>query len=131
MNLKLNLLAFFTLASTLHLHAQVTTCKSLHNGSFKIFDKESGTTYIKRTETSQTETNKEMGYEMIFDVKWIDDCTYELRPKKLIKGDPAIIRDGKGVLTTMIKTINETNYIAETTSNFSDQKLTFVVKIIK
>jgi len=131
MNIKLGLLTIFLLASSITIFSQTPSCKSLHNGSFKIFDKDAGNTYIKRTDNVQTETNEKMGFEMTFDVKWVDDCTYELRPKKLIKGDPSMFGDGKGVLTTKIKTINETNYIAETTSNFSDQTLTFVVKIIK
>ena len=131
MNIKLGLLTIFLLVSSITIFSQTPSCKSLHNGSFKIFDKDAGNTYIKRTDNVQTETNEKMGFEMTFDVKWVDDCTYELRPKKLIKGDPSMFGDGKGVLTTKIKTINETNYIAETTSNFSDQTLTFVVKIIK
>ena len=73
---------------TLTALAQKPTCKSLHTGSFKIYTKETGTTFIKRTEKLQSEKNDDLGYEMVFDIVWIDECTYELRPKKTDKGRP-------------------------------------------
>ena len=56
---------------------------------------------------------------MVFDIVWIDECTYELRPKKLIKGDPSIMGDGTHVLKTRIKEISKNSYTAETSANFN------------
>ena len=111
--------------------AQKPTCKSLHTGSFKIFTKESGTTYIKRSEKIQTEKNDDLGYEIIFDIVWIDECTYELRPKKLIKGDPWVMGDGTHVLKVRIKEISNYTYIAHTTASFNPGSFEFVVDILK
>ncbi len=111
--------------------AQQLTCKSLHTGSFKIFTKETGTTFISRTAKEQVEKNDDLGYEVIFDIKWINDCTYELRPKKLIKGNPAIMGDGNSVLKTKIKDISPTGYVAETSSNFDTSVIDIKVEIVR
>jgi hypothetical protein len=131
MNIKLAFLTFFIFVTTLTAIAQKTTCKSLHTGSFKVFTKESGNTFIERTEKYQLEKNDKLGYEIIFDITWTDECTYELRPKKLIKGDPAILGDGTNVLKTKIKKISDNSYIAETSANFNDGIVDFTVEIIK
>ena len=109
---------------------QKPTCKSLHTGSFKVPTKDAGTTYIKRTAKEQYEKNDYLGYELILSVTWIDDCTYELRPKKLIKGDPAIMGDGTNVVRTKIKKISVNSYIAETTGSYGEGTVDFVVDII-
>lgn len=112
------------------LPVQNPPCKSLHTGTFKITTEETGTTFITRNDTLQTEENTFLGYKIIFDITWIDDCTYDLRPKKLIKGDPWILGDGKNVLRTRIKNITSKSYTAETSSNFDDGVINFEVEII-
>jgi hypothetical protein len=124
----LTLLALIIASTAL---AQKPACKSLHVGSFKVSTKESGTTLIKRTEKHQIEKNDDLGYEVIFDITWIDECIYELRPKLLIKGDPSIMGDGTFVLKTKIKEISDNGYVAETSANFSPGVFDFVVEIIK
>jgi len=109
---------------------QKPTCKSLHTGFFKVSTKESGTTLIKRAAKEQLEKNDYLGYEVIMSITWIDDCTYDLRPKKLIKGDPAIMGDGTNVVRTKIKKITANSYIAETSGSFGDGTIDFVVDII-
>lgn len=131
MKIKPGFLTLFALIITLTAFGQKPSCKSLHTGSFKIFAKESGTTFIKRTGKIQIEKNDDLGYEIIFDITWTDECTYELRPKKLIKGDPSILGDGKNVLKTRIKKISGNSYMAETSANFSDLVIDFEVEIIK
>ncbi|MEP6628755.1 MAG: hypothetical protein ABJA32_12260, partial [Ginsengibacter sp.] len=59
-----------------------------------------------------------------------NDCVYELRPKELIEGDPAILGDGKNVLTVRIKNINKKSYVAETSANFSKGIVDFEVEIL-
>jgi len=131
MTTRLVLLTLSIQIFTLTVLGQKPTCKSLHTGSFKIFTKETGTTFIKRTEKLQTEINDDLGYEIIFDITWINECTYELRPKKLIKGDPSIMGDGKDVLKTRIKEISNNTYVAETSANFNSGIKDFVVEIIR
>ena len=53
-----------------------------------------------------------------------------MRPKELIKGDPSIIGNGQNVIRTKIKEISDNKYIAETSANFSDVIMDFVVEII-
>lgn len=125
--LLFSVLSFFSLI----LFGQKPTCKSLQQGSFKIVSKETGTTFIKRTDKEQIEKNETLGYEVIFSIKWLDECTYELRPKKLIKGDPSIMGDGTHFVKTKIKEISNKTYVAETTASFSDQTVDFVVDIVK
>ena len=131
MKIKPGFLTLLTLLITLTAFGQKPTCKSLHTGSFKVSTKESGTTLIKRTEKYQIEKNDDLGYEVIFDITWIDECIYELRPKKIIKGDPSIMGNGTNVLKTKIKKISDNSYIAETSANFSEGKFDFVVEIMK
>ena len=105
-------------------------CKSVQTGTFKVVTKESGTTYIKRTPTEHTEKNDELGYEVIFDIKWINECTYELRPKKVIKGDPSIMGDGTNFVRVKIRDITAKTYIAETTASFTPATMEFLVEIL-
>ena len=129
--MKTLFIIIFSLASTFVSFSQTRDCKSLRTGSFKIFTKEAGTSYIQRTKDEQIEKSDDQGYEIIFDITWINDCTYELRPKKLIKGDPSIMGNGKNVLTTKIKEISGNSYLAESSSNFFEGAFVFTVEIIK
>lgn len=128
--MKVVIFLLFSIGASLPLFAQKPTCQSLHEGAFKITTEETGTTLIKRTKTYQVEENARFGYKIIFDIKWLDECTYELKPRQLITGDPAIMGNGKNVLTTRIKKINKTTYVAETSANFSDQIMSFEVEIL-
>ena len=130
MNSKHIILAIVAQIFTLTILGQNATCKSLHTGSFKVYTEESGTTFIKRTKKQQIEKNEYLGYEVIFDITWVDECTYELRPKKLIKGDPEIMGDGSSFVRTKIKNVTTKSYIAETTASFSQGIVDFVVEII-
>lgn len=110
--------------------SQRVTCRSLHEGTFRVVTKETGTTLIRRTKAVQIEENTFLNYKVIFDIIWIDDCVYELRPKEVIKGDPSILGDGKNVLTVRIKGVHKKNYIAETSANFSNGIVDFEVEIL-
>jgi hypothetical protein len=67
---------------------------------------------------------------VIFDIKWIDKCTYELKPKKVIKGDPFIMGDGTNFVRVKIREITAKNYIAETTASFTPETMEFLVEIL-
>lgn len=130
MRLKLIVFIFLAQFCLLGIQAQKPTCKSLHIGSFKVTSAESGTTFIKRGQKEQIEKNDFLGYEVVFDIKWLDECTYELRPKKLIKGDPSIMGNGNDFVRTKIKNITAKGYTAETTASFSPGSADFEVQII-
>ena len=128
---KTLLFTFALQAIAFTISAQTPGCQSLHTGSFKVSSPESGVTYIKRTKNQQIEKNDEIGYELILEITWIDECTYDLRPKKLVKGDPSIMGDGTGWVRTKIKNITPQGYTAETTSSFSSEVVDFLVEIVR
>lgn len=129
MLIRILFLAIFSFFALI-LFAQKPTCKSLQRGNFKVVSQDAGTTFIKRTDKEQIEKNEALGYEIIFSIKWLDECTYVLRPKKLIKGDPSIMGDGTHFVKTKIKEISNKTYVAETSASFSDQVVDFVVDIL-
>ena len=120
MIMRLSILVFFIMALNLALFGQTRTCQSLHVGTFKATSKERGITIIKRTKNSQVEENNYLGYKLAFDITWTSDCTYELRLRQVIKGDPAIY-EGKYVLKIRIKQIKKNSYTTENSSTFSDE----------
>ncbi len=128
--MKTLLILFLMIAFNSVLFGQDPTCMSLHEGTFKVITKETGTTFISRSTKYQTEENSFLKYKVIFDITWVDDCTYELRPKRIIEGDPAIMGSGKNVLRTRIKSITNKSYTAETSANFSLGTTDFKVEII-
>ena len=70
-----------------------------------------------------------MGLEIILDLNWIDECTYELKPKKLIKGDPSIMINPR-TLRTAIRNVTKGAYEAESTMEGTDQSMFYHVEII-
>jgi hypothetical protein len=127
---KLTFLLFIQII-TLSARSQNTTCKSLHTGTFKVYTKASGTTLIKRSSKIQIEKNDDLGIEMIFSVRWVNSCTYELRPLKIISGNPNLLGNGKRVLTTKIKDITNSSYVAETSANFIPDVIELKVEILE
>lgn len=109
---------------------QTKDCNPLHTGTFKLVSKTSGTTIIKRTEKLQVEENADMGVKMIFDITWVDECTYELRAKEVVKGDPVFMGKKGDFMTVRIKEIKAKSYIAVTTANFADFVLESEIEIL-
>jgi hypothetical protein len=100
----------------------------LHEGKFKLSDKESGVTFITRNEKYQTEVNPD--FNLVFSITWVDECTYELRPVKVIKGDASILE--KDIIVTVeIIDIKKHGYKAICTNNFSEEKSSCIVEILK
>lgn len=63
--------------------AQIKDCKKFKNGTFKLVDKNSGTTYIiKRKGDIQYEEIEGNSKQLSFHIKWIDDCKYTVLPTK-------------------------------------------------
>lgn len=60
--------------------AQKMDCKKFKNGTFKLVDKTTGTTFIiKRKGTIQTEEIEGGAHKYSFHVDWIDDCSYMIK----------------------------------------------------
>ena len=116
---------------SLNLFAQKPDCKLIHEGKFRIVDSLSGITIITRTKDFQVEENSGMGVKMIFDIKWIDDCTYELRPKEVVKGDQALMGNKGDFMTTHVKEVKTNSYIGVTTANFADFIKEWEVEMLK
>jgi len=87
-------------------------CKDVKTGIFKIADESNGVNIIKRSARFQTEINEEMGIELVLEIKWLDECTYQLKLVKVVKGDPAMLNNAPR-LTTHITEVTENGYRAE------------------
>jgi len=107
-----------------------TDCIDVRTGSFTLTSEYAGTTYIKRTKKHQIETGQNGDYKAKFDVVWLDDCTYQLRLKKLIKGPQELEGNDGDVLTVKILNIENGKMDVVSTSNFSDIELKAEIKII-
>ena len=110
--------------------AQSKDCQPFHTGNFKVTTKETGTTLIHRENGMQVEENEEMGAKMIFSVDWIDECTYELRPTQVIKGDKAMLNKNF-VITVHITDIKSHSYVAESTGNFFEGIMRLKIEAIE
>lgn len=107
---------------------QAQSCQSVHQGKFKIRSENSSVTMIARNENYQIEENKTLKIKMAFSITWIDDCTYELRPYKMIEGDPSyFIKDL--VITTAITQVKKYGYQAVCSNNLYAGTQTFIVEI--
>jgi hypothetical protein len=106
-------------------------CKRVHVGKFILVSPESGTTLITRTPLFQIEKNDTLGVEVLYDIKWVDDCTYQLRGKKIIKGDPAWAGKPTDYVTVTILEVKENSFRVKTTSNFSDLVIEREIEILK
>ena len=108
---------------------QTTTCKSLREGKFKVTTKETGTTIITRKNNLQIEENADMKVNIVFNIRWTSDCSYELSPKQVIQGDSSILQQGRVVKVQIIGFRNN-KYLAHSTSNFSDKTVDFEVEVL-
>ena len=80
------ILFFVSLLTVFTTHAQERKdCDDVKTGEFRI-ENEYGITIIKRTLDKQLEIGKRDSSEIIMDVVWLNDCTFQLRNAKLLKG---------------------------------------------
>lgn len=90
-------------------------------GKFELVSKTSGTTIIERTKNTQTETNKTMNLKTSYDLVWINECSYELRNRKVLEGTSKFVMQPTDVITVEIIKIEGTKLLVKITSNFSDK----------
>lgn len=120
---------FWLMIAGSNCNGQKLECQKFANGSFKIVDSETGTSFITRYGTRQSEITEGRKDSTIFTVTWIDDCTYTLTPtEETLKKYPSL--PNNAVLTVTIIETKDKSYIQSSTSNFYDTKVTSeVIKI--
>jgi hypothetical protein len=102
--LFLGLLLFVTFKSV----GQNLDCKKFREGKFKIVDLMAGTTIVERKGSKQTEYAVNSRMRLEFKVKWIDDCTYTLKLKKITENPDNVQWSRKVKKTKVIVKIVET-----------------------
>ncbi|RLJ32655.1 hypothetical protein CLU97_2116 [Chryseobacterium sp. 7] len=117
----MNKLFFPFLFISLIINAQNFKCKSAHIGKFQIDNGEYGITIIERNSKFQIETNEKMGYKARYDITWINDCEYQLKKRKVIKGKS--LEGSTPYDTLMAEILNVVNekVLLRLRSNFSDE----------
>lgn len=100
------------------------SCKDFHNGSFKLYDENVGNYYIKRQGSVQIEYAEKIKLRLETKIKWVDDCTFELRLNKVLE-NPNNIEMGPPLrLTSKIIEIKEKSYVVQTVAEGHDLVLT-------
>ncbi|RSK37120.1 hypothetical protein [Hymenobacter metallilatus] len=109
--------------------ARKPACQTVHTGQFRLSSSKSSTD-IRRTDSTQYEVNQQDGIELVFKVRWLDDCTYELYDKQLLKGPEKYRGQPTDVLRVHIMGVTARKYKAVATSNFSDLQLPVEIDIV-
>jgi hypothetical protein len=108
------------IAFSLNTSAQTSKCEAAHVGIFELDSgEEYGVTRIERNHKTQTETNEKMGFKALYDVVWIDDCHYELKNKKIIKGVSTFGTEPDDTLKVEILNIQGAKIFLRLSSNFT------------
>ena len=118
-NLLFVLLIFFTGNA----FSQDLKCSQFKNGKFMIVDAEAGNSYITRNGNLQTETGDGSELELLFDVVWLDECTYTLKVKEILNNPNNIPIPMEMVLTVEIVEVKENSYIQISTSDMFEMEL--------
>ena len=110
--------------------AQKNNCKKFKNGTFKLVDENSGTTFIiERKGKLQIEQIKGNDLKLTFNVEWIDECTYMVTAtKETLKIKP----DFTYPIKVEILETKEKSYISRSTipgiDNFSKEVEIFLTE---
>lgn len=91
------LLFLITISLLANAQQDPAACAGFRKGNFAYRNESPDIIYIKRTATRQEETNKTKGIITKFKIKWLDDCSYEIKQvwsnsKKLRKQNGAITK---------------------------------------
>lgn len=103
--------------------SQDLNCKKFKEGNYKIYDEKFGTTSISRTGNEQIETSDGSSLELLFNVTWVDECTYTLEIKEVLANpkDEFVMREL--IVTVEIIEVKENSYIQKSTANITDFEL--------
>jgi hypothetical protein len=116
--MKLTQILIFILI-TFSCSSQDINCNRFHVGKFKNIDKNSGTTFITRDSTFQTEINNDIGYSVKLAINWENECSYKLRLIRILENKRNFPVDTTLVLTVQIIETKQESYRQKTTSNKS------------
>lgn len=97
-------------------------CSAVKTGKFKSYDEVVGETIIERTDKYQIEENTKHSYKLKLEVKWIDDCTYQLKPIEDLL-NPENKELPTMILTCAITEITESGYIQLSSSNIDPRRM--------
>ena len=100
------------------------TCKDFHNGSFKTYDSLVGHYYIERHGSVQIEYAEKLKLRYEVRVKWINDCTFELKTHKILENPNNIDIGGPYTVKNKIIEIRENSFVVQTTMDGYDLVLT-------
>jgi len=128
------IISFFVFAFLVFISQEVTAqkldCKKIKNGTFKLVDKTTGTTFIiKRKGSIQTEEIVGEDGKYSFQVVWIDDCSYTIKATQETLRRNA---DFKYLIKIEIIEIKEKSYVMRATipevKGFSMESELFVLE---
>lgn len=106
-------------------------CSSVKNGKFKMENPEFGVCIIERMGNTQIETLEKFGQKGVFDVVWIDDCTYSLRVRKILRNDIEMPIADTMEVKARIMEVTDSSYVIETTSNIAAYAVRFELLKVK
>jgi hypothetical protein len=118
--------------------AQSPPCTTYIHGTFQeggddkqsvISGKPSGIRTLRRGHT-QKEHHKATGLKMVYQVNWVDDCTFQLTKRKVKAGRPERPWAEGDTITIHITDTWFEGYRYEATSNFSEERNTGAIKMI-
>ena len=117
--MKTLIFTYLLVILSINAKSQSFDCSKIHVGKFELDSEETGITSILRTDKQQYETNKKYDVKVQYDIVWVDNCTYQLKNRKLIsgklsEGDPTDI-----ILVKVLKIENNIMFV-QCSSNYSD-----------
>lgn len=118
--MRILLLSFSLLIFTYCTKSQSPDCSKIHVGKFELNTEASGITSIVRTGKQQIETNKKYNITEQYDVAWIDDCTYQLKNRKVISGKPTYDIKPTDIITVKVMKIENDIMFFQCSYSFSD-----------
>lgn len=106
-------------------------CGKFREGKFRIADANAGgITIIERKGNYQTESNEGLKIIIRLTVKWLDNCSYELKFDKILRNDNKIDIP-RITMQVKITETSDDGYVQETTSDAYDGVYRSEVKKIK
>ena len=115
--LKKILLSIFLAGCFMAAAAQPFDCSKFREGRYRIADANAGgITIIERKGNYQTESNEGLKLIIGLTLRWIDNCSYELKFDKILRNDNKIDIPKMTMLVKITET-RENGYTQETTSS--------------
>lgn len=111
--------------------AQIPDCSRFREGRFRIADPNAGgITNIERKGGYQTESNEGLKIIIRLSVKWLNNCTCEMKLDRILRNDNKIDLPAMIIRVKIIET-RENGYTQETISNIYNGVYRSEVAVIK